>query len=175
MVQRSIDAANASTCDPVLVVVGHEAEALLASVRLGRARPVRNAAYATGLASSLRAGVDAAGDPDAVIVMLADQPGVTSALLDALIARQRSTRAAAVICSSKGRRSPPTLLTAALWPAVRRLEGDVGAREVLAGRDDVSVLEVKPQLARLDDVDTPEDHAHAAATIGKGRPYSASE
>lgn len=162
MVQRSIDAANASTCEPVLVVVGHEADALLASVSLGRARPVRNAAYATGLASSLRAGVDAAGDADAVIVMLADQPGVTSALLDALIERQRSTRAAAVICSSNGRRSPPTLLTAALWPAVRRLEGDVGAREVLAGRADIGVLEVDPSLGRLDDVDTPQDHARVA-------------
>jgi len=168
MVQRAIEAANASSCEPVLVVVGHEADVLIASVRLGRARAVRNDAYESGLSSSLRAGIDAAGDVDAVIVMLADQPGVTSALLDALIERQRSTRAAAVSCSSNGRRSPPTLLAAVLWPAVRRLEGDVGAREVLAGREDVAVLEVGPSLARLDDVDTPEDHARVTAAIGTG-------
>lgn len=163
MVQRAIDAANGSSCDPVLLVVGHEADVLLASVSAGRAQPVRNAAYATGLSSSLRAGIDAAGGADAAVVVLADQPGVTAALLDALIDRQREMRAAAVICSWNGRRSPPTLLTAALWPAVRALEGDVGAREVLARRDDVAVLEVDPSLARLDDVDTPEDHARIAS------------
>ncbi|HUG55666.1 MAG TPA: nucleotidyltransferase family protein [Candidatus Limnocylindrales bacterium] len=166
MVQRAIDAANASACDPVVLVVGHQADVLLGSVRLGRARPARNAAYAAGLSGSLRVGLDAAGDADAAVVVLADQPGVTAALLDALIERQRHTRAAAVICSWRGRRSPPTLLTAALWPAIRALEGDVGAREVLAGRDDVAVLEVVPSLARLDDVDTPEDHARLAG----GRP-----
>lgn len=159
MVQRAIDAANGSRCDDVVLVVGHEADALLASVQLSRARPVRNPAYATGLASSLRAGIDAAAGADAVIVVLADQPGVTAALLDALIARQRATGAAAVMCSSNGRRSPPALLSAALWPAVRVLDGDVGAREVLAGRDDVAIIEVDASLARLDDVDTAEDHA----------------
>ena len=165
MVQRAIDAADASSCEPVILVVGHEADELLASVRLGRARHVTNAAYATGMASSLRAGIDAAGDADAAIVVLADQPGVTARLLDALVARQAETGAAAVICSWNGRRTPPTLLTSALWPAVRALEGDVGAREVLAGRDDVAVLEVDASLARLDDVDTPRDHARVAARL----------
>ncbi len=162
MAQRAIDAANASQCDPIVLVVGHEADALLARVRAGRARPVRNPAYATGLSSSLRAGIDVAAGADAAIVVLADQPGVTAALLDALVERQRATGAAAVICSSNGRRTPPTLLTSVLWPALRALEGDRGAREVLAGRDDVAILEVDPALARLDDVDTPEDHARFA-------------
>lgn len=161
MVQRAVDAANASMCDPVLLVVGHEAHEVLANVRAGRARPVRNPAYASGLASSLRAGIDAAADAGAAVVVLADQPGVTAALLDALIERQRVSGAAAVICSWNGRRTPPTLLTAALWPAVRALDGDVGAREVLAGRDDVAVFEVEPSLARLDDIDTPEDLSQA--------------
>lgn len=161
MVQHAIDAANASRCDPVVLVVGHEADLLLAAVRAGRALPVRNADYRTGLSSSLRAGVDAAAGADAAVVVLADQPGVTAALLDALVARQRATRAAAVICSFGGRRSPPTLLTASLWPAVRALEGDVGAREVLAGRDDVAVLAVDPSLGRIDDIDTPGDLAQA--------------
>lgn len=162
MVQRAIDAANGSRCDPVVLVAGHEADVLLARVRAGRARAVRNPDYASGLSSSLRAGIDAADGADAAIVVLADQPGVTAALLDALVARQRATGAAAVIWSWNGRRTPPTLLTTALWPAARALEGDRGARELLAGRDDIAVLEVDPALARLDDVDTREDHARLA-------------
>ena len=57
------------------------------------------------------------------------------------------------------RRSPPTLLHRDLWPAVLALTGDVGAREVLAGRDDVAVVHVSGNLGTLDDVDTLEDHA----------------
>ena len=38
------------------------------------------------------------------------------------------------------------------------LDGDMGMREVLAGRDDVAEVEVTPDLGALDDVDTPEDH-----------------
>jgi hypothetical protein len=35
----------------------------------------------------------------------------------------------------------------------------VGAREVLAGREDVAVLEVTPDLGRLEDIDEREDLA----------------
>ena len=76
LVQHVIDAANASSCEPVVLVVGAGADELLASVRLGRSRVVRNAAYATGQASSLQAGLTAATSADAAVVLLADMPGV---------------------------------------------------------------------------------------------------
>lgn len=157
LLQHVLDAANASTLDDVLLVVGHAADEILAAVQLGRARAVLNAAYASGQASSLRAGLGAASGTDAVVVLLGDQPGVRPELLAALIERQRISGAAAVMSSRQGRRSPPTLLHRDLWPALEALTGDVGAREVLAGRDDVAVVEVDDRLGRLVDVDRPED------------------
>jgi len=175
LLQHVLDAANGSTLVDVILVVGHSAQEILAAVHLGRARVVRNDDYAAGQSTSLRAGLDAVAEADvradskadAVVVLLGDQPRVTAALLDALVERQRASSAAAVVSSSKGRRSPPTLLHRDLWPALRRLTGDVGAREVLAGRDDVSVLEVQERLGSLDDVDRPED---LAATAPSARP-----
>jgi len=87
-----------------------------------------------------------------------DQPGVTAGLIEALIARQRASGAAAVLCAWEGRRSPPALLHRDLWPAIEALSGDVGAREILAGRDDVAIVEVTPALGSLEDVDTRDDH-----------------
>lgn len=159
LVQHAIDAAIGSRCGDVIVVLGHRADELLATTRLGRAHVVRNPEYAEGQSTSLRAGIRAAGDADAIVALLGDQPGVTSALIDALVARQQQTGAAAVICTSKGRRSPPTLLHRALWPALERLRGDVGAREILAGREDVATLEVTSDLGHLDDVDERKDLA----------------
>lgn len=159
LLQHVLDAANRSMLSDVVLVVGHSADEVLAAVRLDRARTVRNESYAEGQSTSLRAGLRAVGEADAAVVLLGDQPRVTPTLLDALVVRQRASGSAAVVSSWRGRRSPPTLLHRDLWPALAALSGDVGAREVLAGRDDVEVLEVDERLGSLEDVDRPEDLA----------------
>jgi molybdenum cofactor cytidylyltransferase len=166
LLQHVIDAANASAVDHVIVVVGHGAGDVLAAVTLGRARAVANPDHAEGQSTSLRAGLREAAAADAVVVLLGDQPRVTPALVDALVERQRTTGAVGVISSFRGRRSPPTLLRRELWPALEALTGDVGARDVLVGRDDVAVLEVTDDLGSLEDVDHPADLARVARARG---------
>lgn len=166
LLQHAVDAANASRADEIIVVVGHDADAVLASIRLGRARAVRNPDHGAGQSTSLRLGIRAASASDAVVILLGDQPRVTARLIDALIARARLTAATAVVSSLDGRRSPPTLLRRELWPALEGISGDVGAREILAGRDDVDVLDVTAELGGLEDVDRPSDLARIAK-VGK--------
>jgi len=157
LLQHALDAANASSLSPIVVILGADADAIAAGVRSGRARLVRNADHATGQASSLRVGLRSLDTSDAAVIVLGDQPNVTAALLDALVVAQRSTGAPAVVCTQDGRRSPPTLLHRDLWDEIEELRGDTGAREVLARRTDVAVFEVADGLARLDDIDTQED------------------
>ena len=160
LLQHVVDAANASSLGRVVVVLGHEAEAVHAAVSLGRATTVTNRDHASGVASSLRAGVAALGDDArAAVVILGDVPGITATLIDTLVARQRATGAPAVLSRWSGRPMPPALLARELWPAVSSLRGDAGMREILAGRDDVVFVDVTPQLGSLADVDTPADHA----------------
>lgn len=162
LLQHALDAANASSLSPVVVVLGADADSVAAGVRLGRARLVRNPDHATGQASSLRVGLRSLDASDAAVVVLGDQPNVTAALLDALVAAQRSSGAPAVVCAQDGRRSPPTLLHRDLWEEIDGLRGDTGARDVLARHRDVAVFEVAERLARLDDVDTQEDRERLA-------------
>jgi molybdenum cofactor cytidylyltransferase len=157
LLQHALDAANASSLSPIVVVLGADADAIEAGVRTGRARLVRNPDHATGQASSMRVGLRSLDASDAAVIMLGDQPNVTAALLDALVAAQRSSGAPAVVCAQDGRRSPPTLLHRDLWEEVNGLRGDTGARDVLARRGDVAVFEVADHLARLDDIDTQQD------------------
>ncbi|OLC54198.1 MAG: hypothetical protein AUH85_12375 [Chloroflexi bacterium 13_1_40CM_4_68_4] len=159
LLQHVLDAANASTLDPLVLVVGADADAVLAHVRLGRARVALNAAFASGQARSLQVGLAQVDDSDAIVVMLGDQPRVTAPLLHALVARQRESGAPAVVSSQAGRRSPPALLHRDLFPEIAALSGDVGAREILARRGDVAIVEVTPSVAALDDIDTPGDKA----------------
>jgi len=162
LVQHVIDAANASSLEDIAIVVGANADALLARVELGRMRVVRNPDPARGLASSLQVGLRTL-DPHlhAALVLLGDIPGVTTALIDELVALGRESRASAVVSVWRGRRSPPVVLHKSLWPAAFALDGDIGMREVLK---DVGVIEfaVTDALGSLDDVDTPEDHARVS-------------
>ena len=158
LLQHAVDAACASSLSPVVIVLGADSDAITAQLEPGRARIVRNPDYASGQASSLRTGVAALGtEADAAVVLLGDQPGVTAALLETLVARQRETGAVAVLCVQDGRRSPPTLMHGDLFAEVADLRGDVGARELLARRDDVVAVNVDPATARLVDIDTPAD------------------
>jgi molybdenum cofactor cytidylyltransferase len=159
LVQHVIDAANASCLEDVALVVGANADDLLAQLDLGRTRAVRNSDPARGLASSLQIGLRSLDQRlHAALVLLGDVPGVTTALIDELVARGRDTRASAVISVWRGRRSPPVVLHQSLWAAAFALQGDVGMREVLKDHDVVEFA-VSDALGSLDDIDTPGDHA----------------
>jgi CTP:molybdopterin cytidylyltransferase MocA len=129
--------------------------------------PVRiavNRRWRQGLASSLRAGLDAlpAAAP-AALFMLADQAAVTPADLKRLYAAWRREPASIAAARADGVRGPPAILPRSLFPALRQLRGDAGARVLLAdpGR---RVVEVDMPAAAVD-IDTPAD----LARIGRHR------
>jgi len=160
LLQHVIDAANASSLEEIVVVLGADAEAVAAGVQPGRARLVRNDHYASGMASSLQAGLRALDSRNhAALVLLGDMPRVTANLIGDLVARGKDSRATAVISVWRGRRSPPVVLHKSLWPAAFALRGDTGMREVLGPRADVLELTVTDDLGSLEDIDTPEDHS----------------
>jgi molybdenum cofactor cytidylyltransferase len=160
LAQYAIDAATQAGVDEVIVVLGHDAEGVRAALRLGAARWVVNHAYASGMASSLAAGLGHAdAGSEGAIVLLADQPGITSqhvrALLDAFAAR-RSPIVRLAFRSGPG----PALIARELWPDVTRLEGDVGARALIERRPEL-VENVDVGGDAPIDVDHPEDLARA--------------
>jgi molybdenum cofactor cytidylyltransferase len=159
LLQHVIDAANASSLEDIAMVVGSNGKDLLAHLDMGRTRVVCNADPSRGMASSLQAGLRSLDQRlHAALVLLGDMPGVTTALIDELVARGRETRASAVVSIWRGRRSPPAVLHKSLWPAALALEGDIGMREVMADLQDIVEVEVAPAMGALDDVDTPEDY-----------------
>jgi molybdenum cofactor cytidylyltransferase len=160
LAQHAIDAATAAGVDEIVVVLGHDAERVRSTLRLGSARWVVNHAYASGMASSLAAGLaHADAGSEGAIVLLADQPGITAqhvrALLDAFGAR-RSPIVRLAFRSGPG----PALIARELWPDLARLEGDVGARELIARRPEL-VEQVDVGGDAPVDVDTPEDLGRA--------------
>ena len=139
---------------PRVVVLGHAADEIVAAVDLHGARPVVCAEWAEGQAASLRCGL-AALEADEVVVVLGDQPGITSAALDAVISAGGDEDA--VRATYDGEASHPVLLRRPLLDRVGELRGDVGFRDLLR---DVRVREVEVgHLADPADIDTREELA----------------
>jgi molybdenum cofactor cytidylyltransferase len=166
IVRRVVEAALASRARPVAVVVGHARAPVEAALAGLAAKIVLNPDFETGLASSLRAGLNATpADVGAAVVLLGDMPNVDAALIDRLIdAFEAASQARAVAPAQNGRRGNPVLLARSLFEAALRLKGDEGARRLLAALKPGQIVEI--EAAGSDaffDVDTPEDLAAAGS------------
>jgi CTP:molybdopterin cytidylyltransferase MocA len=166
MLERVVAHACASRLDGVVVVLGANAEAILAAVDLGRARPVHNPDYATGLSSSLRAGLAVLGpEVGRAVVILGDQPAISAALLDDLLDRQAASGLPAAALSFGGLLHPPVVLARELWEGLKTLEGDVGCRALIrAQAERVATLPVATDDRHPVDVDTPDDYRRLVGT-----------
>jgi molybdenum cofactor cytidylyltransferase len=164
-----VETALRSKVDEVVVVLGHDAQEVQRALgSIDGARCVVNPEYASGQASSLRAGLDALdGRSQAAVVLLGDQPDVTVDDVDRVVREYRSSGKLAARATYDSEDGPvaghPTVIGRALWEEVRVLEGDVGARAVL-GQHDPRVLQVAMGKPPPPDVDTPADYQRAVGS-----------
>ena len=160
LLARAVATAQASSCGPVFVVLGSGLDALWPEVAESGARLVANPAWAEGMGSSVRAGVQAieAAMPDAaaILLTLCDQPLVTPALLAQVVEAYR--RGHGLVAAAYGDvLGVPALFARRYFAELIDLAGDTGARRLLA-QHAAEVFAV-PFPAGSIDVDTPADVA----------------
>jgi len=158
LMRRAAETALGSACRPVTVVLGASAEAIEAELISLPLTIAVNPDWQTGLASSLKAGLNALTEAhklDAVVVMLCDQPQVTSALLDSLVMAHADTGHAIIACEYGGALGVPALFGRALFGALASLTGDEGARRVI--KSYAGPVTRLPFPEGIFDVDTPQD------------------
>jgi CTP:molybdopterin cytidylyltransferase MocA len=146
LLERAVRTAREAVCAPVVVVLGADAEWIRERCDLGDGLVIVNLDWEEGMASSIRIGVAAVHGADGVVLMTCDQPAVTAGHLRKLTATGEITASAYA-----GRRGVPAYFPAAASPALMRLTGDAGARELL--RDAATVDLAGGEL----DVDTAVD------------------
>ncbi|MDX1647310.1 MAG: nucleotidyltransferase family protein [Longimicrobiales bacterium] len=155
MVERVAAVALASRADPVLVVLGHGYMDVRPRLP-DDVGVVENPAHASGLASSLVAGVRALPEEvDGCVVMLGDMPFVRPDDVDALIAAFDADAACVPLVG--GRRGNPVLWPRTFFDDILELKGDHGARRIFESRDAPVVDVPLENPGLLFDVDTRED------------------
>jgi xanthine/CO dehydrogenase XdhC/CoxF family maturation factor/GTP:adenosylcobinamide-phosphate guanylyltransferase len=139
LLRTAVDAALASGAASVHVVAGDEAERVRAELDGLPVEIVVNTAWREGIASSIRAGVESIERRDRPVetltLMLCDQPGVSANVLERLLAAYRSMRAPVIASRYPEGPGVPALFHAELFPALKTLKGDAGARKLIRQLD----------------------------------------
>jgi molybdenum cofactor cytidylyltransferase len=173
LVRVVAEQALAARIDRVLVVVGAERGAVVAALGELPLEIVGNPAYTAGQSTSLRAGIAALGpDVGAAIVLLGDQPFVTAAVVERIVEAWRAGGAPIVAPTYAGQRGNPVLFARELFPELLAIEGDQGARAILAANPaGISLVEFG-DLRPLADIDTPDDYARLQSEIADDKTAS---
>jgi CTP:molybdopterin cytidylyltransferase MocA len=156
LVETALATLRAGGCDPLIVVLGAAATEVRAQADLDAAVVVENPDYATGMGSSLRAGLAAASgaDADAVAVLLVDTPGITAAAVRRLAGHGSSE--ALAMATYGGRPGHPVVIGRSHWDGVAASAiGDVGARPYLNRHRDQVVRVPCEDISDGADVDVP--------------------
>ena len=158
LLEHALAAMAAASLDRLVVVLGANAAAIRREVDLHGAEPLLCADWSRGQSASLRTGVAALSDAEAVVVALGDQPFLSPRAVDAVL-DARGPGAGAVRATYGGAPGHPVVLERSLFGAILALRGDEGARGLLAG---ARVREVACDgRGRPDDIDTREQLAAA--------------
>ena len=150
----------------VVVVTGANASAVASALRGLDVEVVHASDFAHGMSASLKTGVRTLASARAIVVTLGDQPGLRSDAIRRVVDRWRETNADIVVSryADDDRPAHPVLFAQPVYGELLRLDGDVGARSVIArdpGRVSVAALDWSAPR----DVDTVEDLKLAAADL----------
>ncbi len=159
VIRRVAREACRSVLAEVVVVVGHRAAAVEAALARLPLCAVRNSRYREGLSQSIAVGIGSIdSEAQAALFMTADQPFLSSEVINRIASRYTQTGAAIVVPCFQGRRGSPVLFERMLFADLRALRGDRGGREIIRRCPElVEVVELESGRP-LEDMDAPADY-----------------
>ncbi len=172
LLRHTIHRALASSLGNVVLVVGHDANAIRDAVAGLPLVVVFNPDAALGQSTSVRAGLAALSpDVDAVVFILGDQPAIDPNVIDALIAEWTESRAPVLAPLYADGIGNPVLFDRRVFPELAALQGDTGARPVVQKFHASGELQLVPVAGPAPpDVDTEADYAALIAAMSPGPP-----
>lgn len=160
LIQQAIDTALATDTEQVILVLGANAETILAETNTAGVEVIVNGKWKEGMASSVRLGISTLQQNfpniDSATIMLCDQPFVTSDLLNQLANTQEQSDKKIAASHYKNTAGVPVVFDKSLFPELLKLEGQEGAKKLLSVFSDEVVT--VPFAEGEIDIDTEEDY-----------------
>ena len=169
LVRRSARTALDAGFGQVYVVLGAAGEAVAKELEGLPVVAVVNEGWEEGMGSSIRKAVEVilSGStvPDRILVMVCDQPRVTTELLMSLVSDQVSSGKPVAACRYGDISGTPAVFDSTMYPTLLELRGDRGAGKLIASMPDR--VETMAFPAGADDIDTMEDY-HRLTNVTSG-------
>lgn len=156
LLQRTVEIAVASTCRPVIVVVGANADHILP---IENCDLIYNANWEEGMASSIRIAMTEIVKNkaiDNVVIMLCDQPFVSTALIDSMVQKRIETDKPIIACTYSDTIGVPALFNRSLFEELLLLKGNEGAKSIFKTHTEQIVTIPFPEGSI--DIDTLDDY-----------------
>jgi molybdenum cofactor cytidylyltransferase len=165
LLRRATLAALDAACRPVVVVTGAHADLCRRELEGLDVSEAFNAGWETGMASSVRTGIERLLSMDAgvtaAVLLLCDQPHVTSDVISTLVAAHHATGRPVIASAYAGSFGVPALFSRTLFTELTKLEGMSGAKEII--KRHASEAHFLPFPEGGVDVDTPDDFSSLIA------------
>ncbi|MDQ3534070.1 MAG: nucleotidyltransferase family protein [Bacteroidota bacterium] len=160
LLQHTIKAAVNSVCNPIVLVLGANIDIILPQVLGNPIHIVENKEWEEGMASSLRTGLNKMlllnKFIESVVILLCDQPFISSDQINKLVEASHITRKSIIISEYEQSEGVPALFNKEHFHELQHLKGKEGAKKLLKLHKDCTYKVPFPQ--GLIDIDTPEDY-----------------
>jgi molybdenum cofactor cytidylyltransferase len=162
IIEAVVEQALASRADRIVVVLGAERERIEAQIHRFPVEIAFNPDYQSGMLSSVIRGVATLpGSAQAALILLADQPFITSGVINTVIAAYEKNKKGIVVPVHGGRRGHPLLLDMKYRKDIGRLNPEIGLKELLQKHPgDIHKVFIR-NSAVLRDIDNREDYIWA--------------
>lgn len=156
MMRHAVDAAREAGADPVIVVTGHQPDAVKTAAG-AQVTFVHNAQFDQGLSTSLRTGIAAVPDScDGALIALGDMPKVGPEHLRQLVSSHDPDEGHLICVPTRnGKRGNPVFWDRRFFEEMASLGGDVGAKHLIGDYEDAVIEVPMSDDAILMDVDSP--------------------
>lgn len=159
MVCRMLDNARAQQACRLILVTQYEEVASLAP----DFRVVMNHRPELGISRSMQLGIQAAGDADAYLFCVCDQPWLSQATVSRLIEEYRTGKAGIVSLAWQGKMCNPKIFSSRYREDLMKLAGDTGGRQIISSHSDDLLLVEAASIEETMDIDHPSHHFNGPA------------
>ena len=160
LLQHGIQMAIDTGIKPIVAVLGANANFLIKETANQSIEVILNDQWEEGMAASIRSGIqhliETAPEVNAAIIMVCDQPYVTTKLLKDLVIKYQQSGKPIIASSYKNNQGTPALFDKTIFTSLLELKGDVGAKRIMKANPDLVAL-VNFPLGEID-IDTEEDY-----------------
>ncbi len=168
ILEHVLIAALASQADPIVLVLGYQADLIRTVLEGYRSVPaitwVENPHYLRGMSSSIHVGIQTLlnmkKNPqcDGAMILLGDQPLISFEVMNRLIEVRQQSHQPIVVPFYAGKRGNPVLFEKSIFPELLAITGDEGGRSVIQRHlHDVAMVEMEYPGVHMD-IDTWEDY-----------------